>query len=122
MQKEEIDAMIRERMSELHEMLTLSFKQELCRALDNLRGIHDRVDLDGIKYFRSAQVCALLGISESTLYRMRRANQIGFVVKNGTYYYSAGDVSRFMNRDYVSSMEDTLKKKRGKKSLLSDFV
>lgn len=120
MDNNSIEKLIDEKMEALSIRLQFCFQNELQKALDNLRGVHDGVDIDGIKCLRSSSVCSLLDISERTLSRRRKENKIGFIYRNGTYWYKVEDLLRYIDGDYVAAIKEK-EAKRGPRGTLAQF-
>jgi hypothetical protein len=109
----EIEQLIDSKMNELRDQIGIVFRLELYNAIENI---------DGIKCLRSSTVCSLLDISERTLYRRRKNNEIGFIFKNGVYWYKVEDVLKYVNEDYVDQKREELKEsRRGPNGVLAHF-
>lgn len=117
--EERIEKLIDQKMDTLLSKMETAFRAELQYAITSIKENSSGVDVDGIRCMRSATVCSVLDISETTLYRMRKANEIGFVLKNGSYYYRVSDVMKFLKQDYVGSAEEGVGSKKRKRPVTS---
>ncbi len=117
--EERIEKLIDQKMDSLLTKMETAFRAELQYAITSIKENSSGLDVDGIRCMRSSAVCSALGISETTLYRMRKANQIGFVLKNGSYFYRVSDVMKFLKEDYVGSAEEEVGQRKRRRPTTS---